>query len=168
MVSITNTITISITIYKKKEVKIMEKLILERDREDFYILEVNDKGETIEFDLTDIALPEKILNASNTIGRLDKEYREKVVELLNEESEEIKVKKAMEIEKEKCVEMRKAFDEFLGDGACQKIFGDKNYYGMFIQLFNALEPHFAKMKIKTEKAKKKLVSKYLPKDSDVI
>ena len=67
----------------------MEKLVLERDRDDFYILEVNDKGETIEFDLTDIALPEKILNASNTIGRLDKEYREKIVELINEENEEI-------------------------------------------------------------------------------
>ena len=144
----------------------MEKLVLERDRDDFYVLEVNDKGETIEFDLTDISLPEKILNASNTIGMLDKEYREKIVELENEENEEIKIKKVMELEKEKCVEMRKAFDSFLGDGACQKIFGNKNYYGMFIQLFNALEPHFAKMKIKTEKAKKKLVSKYLPNNSD--
>ena len=50
----------------------MEKLNLERNKEDFYILEVNEKGETIEFDLTDISLPEKIMKASENIGKLEK------------------------------------------------------------------------------------------------
>ena len=49
----------------------MEKLNLQRDREDFYIIEVNEKGDTITFDLTDIGLPEKILKASDNIKKLD-------------------------------------------------------------------------------------------------
>ena len=77
-------------------------------------------------------------------------------------------KEIIKLEKEQAKEMRKAFDSFLGDGACQKIFGDTNYYGMFLQLFDALEPHFDKMKIKLDKAKLKLANKYLPKNKDVM
>lgn len=147
----------------------MEKLILERNKEDFYVLEVNDKGETIEFDLTDISLPEKIMKASENIGKLDKEYQEEMMKLNNEEIDKVlKTKKAIEIENKKCKQMREEFDNFLGENACQKIFGDTNYYGMFLQLFDALEPHFDKMKIKLDKAKLKLANKYLPKNKDVM
>lgn len=146
----------------------MEKLNLQRDRDDFYILEVNDKGDTIEFDLTDISLPEKIFEASENIAKIDKEYREEMLKLQDEKDKYLMTKKGIEIEKNKCMEMRKEFDSFMGEGACQKIFGDKNYYGMFLQLFDALEPHFKKMEIKTQKAKSKLASKYLPKNEDVM
>ena len=67
-----------------------------------------------------------------------------------------------------CLKMRKEFDSFMGDGACDKIFGDSNYYGMFWQLFDALDPHFKKMKIKSQKAKRKLVDKYLSVEKDVM
>lgn len=146
----------------------MEKLNLQRDRDDFYILEVNDKGDTIEFDLTDISLPERIFEASENIAKIDKEYQEEMLKLQDEEDKYLMTKKGIEIEKNKCMEMRKEFDSFMGEGACQKIFGDKNYYGMFLQLFDALEPHFKKMEIKTQKAKSKLASKYLPKNEDVM
>lgn len=147
----------------------MEKLVLERNKEDFYVLEVNDKGETIEFDLTDIALPEKIMKASENIGKIDKEYQEEMIKLNNEKNDDVlNIKKAIEIENKKCKQMRKEFDSFLGENACQKIFGDTNYYGMFLQLFDALEPHFDKMKIKLDKAKLKLANKYLPKNKDVM
>lgn len=146
----------------------MEKLNLQRDRDDFYILEVNDKGDTIEFDLTDISLPEKIFKASENIAKIDKEYREEMLKLQDEKDKYLMTKKGIEIEKNKCMEMRKEFDSFMGEGVCQKIFGDKNYYGMFLQLFDALEPHFKKMEIKTQKAKSKLASKYLPKNEDVM
>ena len=147
----------------------MEKLNLERNKEDFYILEVNEKGETIEFDLTDIALPEKIMKASENIGELDKEYQKEMINLQKENIDDVeKTKKAIKIESEKCKQMRKEFDSFLGKNACQKIFGETNYYGMFLQLFDALEPHFNKMKIKLDKAKLKLANKYLPKNKDVM
>lgn len=147
----------------------MEKLKIEREKEDFYILEVNDKGDTIEFDLTDISLPNKIFEACENIKKINKDYQEEILKINQEELDDLeKAKKTMKIEIQKCNEMRKTFDGFLGENACQKIFGDKNYYGMFPQLFEALEPHFSKMKIKQEKAKKKLIQKYMPNNSDVM
>lgn len=148
----------------------MEKLILERDKEDFYILEVNDKGETIEFDLTDIGLAERIMNASDRILEIDKDYQEKTIKI----SEEFKdnqvemVRNIIKLEKEKSKEMRTLFDSFLGEGACQKIFGNKDNYGQYAVLMDALEPHFSKMELKLDKAKKKLASKYLQQNKDVI
>lgn len=140
------------------------KLRIERDREDLYILEVNDKGETIEFDLTDINLPAKMIKCSDNLEKLDKEYHDKILEIEKEEiKKEEKARKIIAIDEEYCKKMRKYFDEFLGENACQKIFGDKNTYGMFLKLFEQLEPHFDKMVIKSKKAQQRLVNKYMPK-----
>lgn len=144
----------------------MEKLVLEKDKEDLYILEVNDKGDTIEFDLTDIGLAERILKASDKIIEIDKEYKEQLETIDCNKEEDIK--KLIELEVEKSKKMRELFDSFLGDGACQKIFGEKNNYGQFLSLMEALEPHFAKMKIKIDKAKRKLADKYIIKNKEVI
>lgn len=144
----------------------MEKLVLEKNKEDLYILEVNDKGDTIEFDLTDIGLAERILKASDKIIEIDKEYKEQLETIDCNKEEDIK--KLIELEVEKSKKMRELFDSFLGDGACQKIFGDKNNYGQFLNLMEALEPHFAKMKIKINKAKRKLADKYIIKNKEVI
>jgi hypothetical protein len=145
----------------------MEKLNFQRNREDFYILEVNEKGETIEFDLTDINLPDKILKASENVGKLDKEYMEKIKEVPKDNEEEY-IKKMLELQKEMFSKMRKEMDSFMGDGACKKIFGEAEYYGMFLDLMEQLEPHFDKMIIKADVAKKRLVEKYMPSKSDVI
>ena len=72
------------------------------------------------------------------------------------------------LEKEKCIQLRKEFDSFLGAGSCQKIFGDKNKYGMFENLLFALEEHYPKMQIKLDKAKEKLVNKYMPQNEEVM
>lgn len=146
----------------------MEKLRL--DNEDTYKLEVNDKGEYIEFDLTDIGLPERIMNASDKIKKIDSQYKEQLLELTKKYKDD-QVKMTHEfilLEKEKCIELRREFDSFLGTGACQKIFGDKNNYGMFENLLFALEEHYPKMQIKIEKAKEKLVNKYMPKNEEVM
>lgn len=140
------------------------KLRIEKDREDLYILEVNDKGETIEFDLTDINLPAKMIKCSDNLEKLDKEYHGKILEIEKEQiKKEEKARKIIAIDEEYCKKMRKDFDEFLGENACQKIFGDKNTYGMFLKLFEQLEPHFDKMVIKSKKAQQRLVNKYMPK-----
>ncbi len=145
------------------------KIEIKRDRSDFYILEVNDKGDTIQFDLTDISLPEKILKASEELKNIDEDYKNNILQIDKEEiSKEEKAKKVIEIDKEFSIKSRKIFDGFMGEGACQKIFGDANYYGMYIELFEQLEPHFDKMIIKSQKAKQRLVEKYKPKKSDVM
>lgn len=147
----------------------MEKLVIERNKEDFYRLQINDTNDYIEFDLTDISLPERVMNAADNIAKLDAEYQKEKENIVNIcENEEEKVRKLIRLEKEKSLAMRKEFDSFLGDGSCQKIFGDANYYGMYLQLFNALEPHFKKMQIKLKKGKEKLAKKYLNNDGDTI
>lgn len=147
----------------------MEKLVIERNREDFYRLQINDTNDYIEFDLTDISLPERVMNAADNIAKMDIDYqREKEEITKNVTNEEEKVRKLIQLEKEKSLAMRKEFDSFLGEGSCQKIFGNANYYGMYLQLFEALEPHFKKMEIKLKKGKEKLAKKYLNNDSDVI
>ena len=148
----------------------MEKLILERDESDFYKLEVNDKGEYIEFDLTDIGLPEKMINAVDKIKSIDKEYVDNVNMLVDDTSldKELKARNILEIEKKYFDDMNKTFDSFLGEGACKKIFGDRKSYGQHMKLLDALQPHFEKMHIKQEKAKRKLADRYLNKDSDTL
>lgn len=147
----------------------MEKLVIERNKEDFYRLQINDTDDYIEFDLTDISLPERVMNAADNIAKLDAEYQKEKENIVSTcENEEEKVRKLIRLEKEKSLAMRKEFDSFLGDGSCQKIFGDANYYGMYLQLFDALEPHFKKMQIKLKKGKEKLAKKYLNNDGDTI
>lgn len=147
----------------------MEKLEIKRNREDFYRLQINDTNDYIEFDLTDISLPERVMNAADNIAKMDIDYqREKEEITKNVTNEEEKVRKLIQLEKEKSLAIRKEFDSFLGEGSCQKIFGNANYYGMYLQLFEALEPHFKKMEIKLKKGKEKLAKKYLNNDSDVI
>lgn len=145
------------------------KLEIKRNRGDFYRLQINDTDDYIEFDLTDIGLPEKILNASDNIFKIDSDYQKKIKEIDENYTDEVEnLKQKLKLEKDKCIEMRKEFDSFLGAGSCQKMFGDANYYGMFLQLFDALEPHFKKMEIKLKKGKEILAKKYLNDKKDVL
>lgn len=148
----------------------METLDIKRKQEDFYRLQINDTEDYIEFDLTDIGLPERIMIASDNILKLDKEYvlEKEKIEQENKDNEVKLLRESIRLEKEKCLEMRKEFDGFLGEGACQKIFGDTNYYGMFLQLFDALEPHFKKMEINIKKGKEKLAKRYIDNVKDVL
>lgn len=145
------------------------KLEIKRNREDFYRLQINDTDDYIEFDLTDIGLPERIMNASDNIMKMDTDYQKQKKEIMDScDNEEEQLRKIIKLEKEKSLAMRKEFDSFLGDGSCQKIFGNANYYGMYLQLFDALEPHFKKMEINLKKGKEKLASKYLNEEKDVL
>lgn len=145
------------------------KLEIKRNREDFYRLQINNSNDYIEFDLTDLGLPEKILNASDNILKIDKDYQTELKKIDDSNlDDEKKLRKQIELEKENTEAIKKEFDSFLGEGACQKIFGEANHYGMFLQLFDALEPHFEKMEIKLKKGKEKLANKYLNDKRDVL
>lgn len=141
----------------------MEKLRVEK--KDIYVIEVNDKGETIEFDLADIGLSFKCSKALEEIDKITNDAKMK--EIVINKKEEVKGKYMSKKEEEKMKlwqdtfrEMRKAMDIFLGEGACQKIFGDRNYIEMYDDLVKQLEPHFEKMKISFEGMKKRIVDKY--------
>ncbi len=153
----------------------MEKLILDNlvDEEDIYRLELPD-GSVIEFDLLDIGLAEKIMNAGDKLEELGKHEEEELNKILEEKDEIIQARKLIEYKTNKDKERRKIFDSFLGKGTCDKIFGDKKTDSQYYKLLDALEPHFKKMNIqlnseeRIKKAKEKLANKYMPKDEDVM
>jgi hypothetical protein len=139
----------------------MEKLRVEKDN--VYKIEVNDKGECIEFDLLDIELPIKLINASEELKKQKEIYKEKIEKLKNENLNPAEdMLKQYEIDKEFCQTMRNVLDSFLGENACQKIFGDTNRIGMFDDFFTQLEPHLDKIIINVEQVKKDLIEKYKP------
>lgn len=164
-----------------------------------YVIEVNDKGETISFDTEDINLSTNLIecwqNIQAELGRfvkLENELVKKVEEeRKNKKSDEIvfedtddidfanieefidklalpiseNEKKLLYAQKDFYVKCREIMDGFLGKGACQKIFGDTNYKLMFNDLFDKLLPEFEKMGANTERVKKDIYKKYMPKKS---
>lgn len=149
----------------------MEKLIINnnRDESEFYQLEINDNGDYIEFDLTDIGLAERIMNASDDLFKLVDYEHEQIQKIEEQEKDEIeKTRKLIKLDVEVDNKKRQLFDSFLGEGTCQKIFGNKRSEGQYFSLLEALEPHFKKMNIQIRKAKQKLADKYLPKHEDVM
>lgn len=139
----------------------MEKLRVEKDN--VYRIEVNDKGEYIEFDLLDIELPIKLINASEELEKQKAIHEQKVEELKKENLEpKENMLKQYEIDKEFCQTMRNVLDNLFGEGASQKIFGDTNRITMFNDFFTQLEPHLDKIIIDVEQIKKDLIEKYKP------
>lgn len=137
------------------------------ERKDIYTIEVNDNGETIEFDLVDIELPFKYDRAFSEVNRIYRELKAKLVIIEKKEDHRLdgelmtaNEKAKLEAHRAAFKEMRVAMDAFLGEGACQKIFGNRNYVEMYDELFTALEPHFEKMKLNTEGIAARIKAKY--------
>lgn len=119
----------------------MEKLRIQRS--DILEIEVNDNGETIVFDLSDIELPLKFERSYNEVRRIQNELKGGLV-IINKQKDSKNdkhllsknEKAAFELYAKTFRDMRKAMDVFLGDGACQKIFGNSNYLEMYDDLLN--------------------------------
>ena len=128
--------------------------------ETLYEIEVNDNGECIYFDISDIGLQAKLIECFDLVNKETREFSKKEEELLKQISEEKEDENQLFSEKEKeYIQLQQKFygkcrdimDQFLGTGACQKIFGDANYPKMYIDLFEQLEPHFKKMGLNKQK-----------------
>jgi len=148
-----------------------------------YTIEVNDNGDTIVFDLTDTSLASKMVKTFEKINDLTTKYQERAKEIgsqpdvalfdipTNENDESgnpIKIsvtqnqRDGYEMLENLYKESRETLDLFLGKGACQKIFGDKNYYAMFSDLTDQLKPHFEKMGLNAQNIKANAINKYSP------
>ena len=144
-------------------------------RKDIYTIEVNDKGETIEFDLVDIELPFKCEKAMSEVNRITKDLEAQLV-IIRKQQDHKQKGKVMTANEEAVIlaykkafkEMRVAMDAWLGDGACQKIFGDRNYIEMYDDLFRELAPHLEKMKITNDGIIERIKNKYGKKDDGVL
>lgn len=144
-------------------------------RKDIYTIEVNDKGETIEFDLVDVELPFKCEKAWAEVNKISKELQAQLVIISKQEDAKqngklltMKEEKTLEAYRKAFREMRVAMDGFLGEGACQKIFGDRNYLEMFNDLYEVLKPHLEKMELTSHGIMERIKNKYGKKDDGVL
>lgn len=146
--------------------------------ETLYSIEVNDNGDCIYFDISDIGLQAKFVECfdlinkeTNKFSKNEKELLKKINEEKKEENTELfsdTEREYIKIQQEFYATCREIMDKFMGENACQKIFGDANYPKMYIDLFEQLEPHFKKMGINRDKMQKDLYKKYANKRTNVL
>lgn len=159
----------------------MEKNSIRVQSETRYVIEVNDAGETIVFDLADTSLGSRMFKMFEQIDTLTAEHEAKAKDIdqtpdapyvlpfvlpEGQADQSTPVTQHM-VEVSKIIDefyagARIAMDTFLGAGACQKIFGGANYFDMFSDLLAQLEPHFKKMGLDPSGLKKRVVDKHLP------
>lgn len=134
---------------------------------DTYKIEVNDNGDFIEFDLTDIELPFRLERAQKMAK--DAQTWLKAQQVIIDKKKDVAKKGDLMTAKERAIleafreafqKMRAAIDEFAGEGASQKIFGNQNYIEMFNDFMEAMEPHLDKMQLKSIDIRKRIEEKY--------
>lgn len=139
-------------------------------KKDIYKIQVNEKGECIEFDLADISLRAKCYDALDKLELIRDEYEKRFKTIKSD-------KDLAYIENDMFNEMRSAMDVFLGEGACQKIFGNRNYYEMFNDLMDELskkrpelngKSHIDMLNLSAEKLRDRIVHKYAKNYKNVI
>jgi len=147
-----------------------------------YIIEVNDNGDTISFDPNDTKLSSKLFEMYDKMDETIKKYEAKAMEIdsrpdepyknigniLNDNDEVLnKFMTKNQYDGSKLIdefytEARTVIDAFIGNGSCQKIFGDNNYNDMFADLFETLKPEFEKIGINANNVKKTAIDKHSP------
>lgn len=141
-----------------------------------YKIQVNNKGECIEIDVDDIGTSIKCYESLDKIEKLEEETKTKIQEAIDLGEGDIN-RKITEIENNMFTEMRKLIDNFLGKNACQKIFGDRNYYSMYNDLFEELskkrpelngKSHFDMMGLEAKTINEKIMKKYQKGKENVI
>lgn len=137
------------------------------DREDPITGEWTKVG-VLTFDLSDTSLVTKMVKTFERIDELTAEYESKAKELdnmpdanINEYITANQAAGAAMID-QFYKDSRVVMDGFLGEGACQLIFGDKNYYDMFSDLTEQLQPHFEAMGLNAEQIKNRAANKHMP------
>lgn len=134
-----------------------------------HVIEVNDDGDTIEFDFTDPNFPLRLLECYDQLDQLTIDVEKEINEVTEREDVELNEfmtqnqKDLLIINDKYFKKAREVMDLFLGEGACQKIFGDKNWDTMYEDLFASLEPEFKKMGVNFNNMQKKAASKHKPK-----
>lgn len=158
----------------------MEQLRIHR--KDIYEIEVNDNGETLTFAMGDLQLPFLLNEAYEEISKTQDWLKQKIT-VINKQKDSKEKNSAMtrnqiavmNAQKEAFAKMRKAMDKFLGEGGCQKVFGNANYLEMYNDLFEELTKkgedglsHLDRMKISSDSISKRIEEKYKTVKNQVI
>ena len=132
-----------------------------------YEIEVNDAGDIIAFDITDIELPFKLERAKKMASDAQKWLKGQQI-LISKKKDMTKKGDLMTVNKRQTLEtfrecikrLSETTDEIAGTGARQKTFGDKNYLEMFNDFIEQMEPHFDKMQLQGVDVRKRIEEKY--------
>ena len=158
----------------------MEQLRIHR--KDIYEIEVNDNGDTLTFAMGDLQLPFLLNEAYEEISKTQDWLKQKIT-VINKQKDSKEKNSAMtrnqiavmNAQKEAFAKMRKAMDKFLGEGGCQKVFGNANYLEMYNDLFEELTKkgedglsHLDRMKISSDSISKRIEEKYKTVKNQVI
>ena len=153
----------------------MDKIRIQRNKDEIYEVNISDDGKTIKFDLLDINFPYKLNKAFNDIERNRNICLGNIRAIEKRQYPESKkgfmTQKELEITKEYSKmfkENRKIMDSIFGDGTMQALFGDTDYLTMYDDLFTTLEPVFNKLNFNVESVKNRIKAKYQNKDSNVL
>jgi len=135
----------------------MEKLVFNETNDAIYKLQLNDSDIVLEFDLLDMNLLSRMLKATENLEHIDEKYQKLAEENEKNTNKIEKIKNQIKLDEQYAKEMRENLDSFLGEGMCQKIFGNKERYGQYNRFMGALAPHFEKMNFDVKKAKKQII-----------
>jgi hypothetical protein len=132
-----------------------------------YVIEVNDNGDTIEFDYTDPMLAIRAMECYDNLEKMAKEIEDEEKKISSRKDDKElnpfitqNQKDLLMLNAEYYEKARGVMDLFLGEGACLKIFGDRNWGTMYDDLFEMLDPHLTKMGVNFQNLQKKAASKY--------
>ena len=127
-------------------------------------VEINDTGKYIELNPLDIEFPLKIEKTSNELNRKLIDKKTDVQDGLMSRNTKDKILKY----KEYNIECGKVIDELFGQGTVKAAFGNKNYIGMYNDLFDSLAPVLKEVYGNPDSTIASLKKKYSKQDSDVL
>lgn len=138
----------------------MDKVIYEK--KGIKRIQVNEQGDYIELDLMDIELPFKADNTRKELIRQNNIFKNrcKALEKQYKDNKDLLRVNEYKAEIDFCNKCREILDNFLGKGACQKIFGDTNRYGMFDDYFEQLAETLGTLEVDIKAIKEELMQKY--------
>lgn len=108
-------------------------------------IEVNDNGDCIEIDVLDLQFPLDFQKCYEKIVKIEQSAKaqELIINKKTDKDGDIMSKNQeeyMRMMNEKYKEMRVVLDDLFGEGASQKIFGNRNWLTMYHEFFSALVP----------------------------
>jgi len=152
----------------------MEKIRIQRSEEEFYRINISDDGKEIVLDPLDTDFPIKLDKAVKNLDKNQDVLKQKM--LLADKKPDTERNGAYtngNYEKllaysEYNKRNRQIIDELFGRGTCDALFGDKNYVGMYEDLFLALAPHLNKLYGDVNPILERVKKKYAKVESNIL
>lgn len=136
-------------------------------------VELNDSGFYIEFNPLDMDMPLRIEKASKDLKKISDKLQQEI--LIIEKREDVQDGLFTRNTKEKLLKLReyntecgKVVDELFGEGTSKHAFGNRNYFGMYNDLFDSLQPIIQKVYGNPDTVIDHIKHKYSKEDSDVL